>query len=219
MSSSDPFCGVFQPVVDGVGGDNEDAETAHQGSTGSTDDEDFVEKMAFQDKEMTDEEAEMCRTGNCEFKDGYMICGPYKREVLKQQIQNNSPGSGRRSAIVETLRGMGVKVFIIDGKSVTSTKDMIDHVQRVIGYVSKENRVLQKTQPLGFQRCLLYQDRPGRLFNLMLDSRSVGPVGLWKDYMDGFSGLEALIALSVLSRSFSCAVSGKEDNLVPYVTL
>jgi hypothetical protein len=150
-------------------------------------------------------------TISCELKNGHWICQPYKREVLAQQVDSNSPGSGRRTAIIGTLRDMGVKVFIIDSNSVASTKELLRHVKRVIGFVAHENRVLSKTGPLGFQRCLLYQDRQGRVFNLLLAKHSVGPAATWQQYLDSFSGLQAMAALTIISRSFPCVVEGKSD--------
>jgi hypothetical protein len=146
----------------------------------------------------------------CELKDGYWVCQPYKQEIIQQQLDANSPGATRRTAIIGALRDLGVKVFIIEAKSIDSTADILHHVKRVVGFVARENRVLGKAVTgLGFQRCLLYQDRYGRLLNLTLAAHAAGPTGKFQDYLDSFSGTEAMIALTVLARSFPCATSGK----------
>lgn len=135
-------------------------------------------------------------------------CKPYKIELLDRQLTNNSPGSGRRTAVIETLRGMGVKVFVIDAKNTQSTADVVQHIRRVVGFVARENCVQQNGGPLGFQRCLFYQDDQGRLFNLMLSKHVTGPSGTWSQYLETFSGREAMIALTVLCRSLPCIWNG-----------
>ena len=146
---------------------------------------------------------------SCTFVNGSWVCLPYKVERLAQQIRYNSPGSGRRTAIIETLQDMGVKVFIIDAKSIKSTEDIVMHIRRVVGYVARENSIEPRTGPLGFQRCLLYQDHQGRLFNLMLPAHSTGPAKTFQEYMESFSGREAMIAATVLCRSLPCMTESK----------
>lgn len=166
--------------------------------------------LAIPDEFTTGEES-------CEIKDGYWVCQPYKQEIIQQQIDNNAPGANRRTAIIGSLRDLGVKVFIIEAKSIDSTADILHHVKRVVGFVARENIVLshanknqgEDSSPLGFQRCLLYQDRYGRLLNLTLADHAAGPTAKYQDYIDSFSGLEAMVALTVLSRSFPCAMEGR----------
>lgn len=157
---------------------------------------------------------------SCEVKNGHWICKPYKREMIAQQFENNSPGASRRTAIIGALRDLGVKVFIIEAKSIKSTKDILHHVKRVVGFVARENRIQVRTGPLGFQRCLLYQDQQGRLFNLMLAKHAIGPAAKYQDYLDTFSGLQAMVAIVVLCRSFPCARSANIEQLKPaYLSL
>ena len=144
---------------------------------------------------------------------GTWICHPYKVEMLEQQLFQNSPGSTRRNAVIETLRQVGVKVFVIDSKSTDNTKDVVDHIKRVVGFVARENCVVPKNGPLGFQRCLLYQDEEGRLFNLMLSKHAVGPAGTWQELLDSFSGCEAMMAITVLCRSLPCIVNSKKEKM------
>ena len=147
-----------------------------------------------------------------ELKDGYWVCQPYKQEIIQQQLDANSPGANRRTAIIGALRDLGVKVFIIEAKSIDSTADILHHVKRVVGFVARENRAVSQSAAapgLGFQRCLLYQDRYGRLLNLTLASHAAGPTAKFQEYLDCFSGLEAMVALTVLTRSFPCAMEGR----------
>ena len=133
---------------------------------------------------------------------------PHKTEILEEQISSTKPGMERRNAVIRSLQEMRVRVYVIEGKSIRNTQDILDHIRRVVGFVARENRIHEKTGPLGYQRCLLYQDPDGRLFNLTLAKHAVGPAPRWEEYLDSFSGKEAMIALTVLCRSFPCATEG-----------
>mmetsp|Transcript_23221 Transcript_23221/g.64574 ORF Transcript_23221/g.64574 Transcript_23221/m.64574 type:complete len:545 (+) Transcript_23221:71-1705(+) len=168
-------------------------------------------------------------------KNGFYVCKPYKKEIIAQQLNDNSPGANRRMAIIGALRDLGVKVFIIEAKSIQTTADILHHVQRVVGFVARENRTYRynpldmetmvgedeehtsaTTASLGFQRCLLYQDKTGRLFNLMLSPHSMGQAAQFENYTDTFSNVQAVSMLAIMARSFTCMM--KEDavlNLKP----
>ena len=164
--------------------------------------------------EMVDRTLSMVDGGFMTNNSASFICAPYKTEIFQQQLDDNCPGSGRRTAIIGALQDLGVKVFIIDSISTTTTADILHHVRRVVGYIARENRVLPKTGPLGYQRVLLYQDHQGRLFNLMLSKHAVGPAAPYQEYLDSFSGLQAMCALTVLSRSLPCAVDRKLNSVI-----
>lgn len=108
--------------------------------------------------------------------------------------------------MLDTLKSLGVKAFVIDGNDCANTGEVLKKVKRIVNHIARQNRV---RHTLGFERALLYQDDQGRLFNLLLPEHAVGPAELWKNYLDSFSGLEAMIALLVLVRSFPCATSGE----------
>ena len=148
---------------------------------------------------------------SCSFVNGSRVCLPYKNERLQKQIRSNTPGSGRRHAIIATLQELGVKVFIIDSNLTTSTSDIVMHIRRVVGFVSRENCNEQRNCPTSFQRCLLYQDQQGRLFNLTLPSHTVGPAETYKNYLESFSGREAMIAATVMCRTLACISAGKSS--------
>jgi hypothetical protein len=184
---------AFDEVEDG---DDMDAvSTTNDGSTGH---------------EMVDRTLSMVDGGfSVRYKDASFICAPYKAEVFQQQLDAHCPGSARRAAVIGSLQDLGVKVFIIDSVSTPTTSDLLHHTRRVVSFIARENRVRAKTGPLGYQRCLLYQDHQGRLFNLVLSKHSIGPAGLWHDYLDSFSGLEAIAAITILCRSLPCAADRK----------
>ena len=146
----------------------------------------------------------------------------YKCEMISNEIVHHEPGDDRREAIINTLRDLGVKVFIIEAKSIETTADILHHIHRVIDYVSRENQFYPLCQvdengeyldPLGFQRCLLYQDRSGRLFNLVIAPHAVGPAGKFDELLDSFKGVEAMVALTILCRSYACLMNGKLGSL------
>eukprot|EP00523_Entomoneis_sp_CCMP467_P003925 CAMPEP_0168743584 /NCGR_PEP_ID=MMETSP0724-20121128/13652_1 /TAXON_ID=265536 /ORGANISM="Amphiprora sp., Strain CCMP467" /LENGTH=510 /DNA_ID=CAMNT_0008791219 /DNA_START=137 /DNA_END=1670 /DNA_ORIENTATION=+ len=152
--------------------------------------------------------------------DLWSLVKPYKHEILLNQIIEHEPGDERRAAIINVLRDMGVKVFIIEAKSIETTADILHHVHRVVDYVSRENQLFSAgyidddgnpADPLGFQRCLLYQDRAGRLFNLMMAKHAVGPASQYEGLMTSFSGVEAMCLITILCRSFACIED--QDNL------
>jgi hypothetical protein len=58
------------------------------------------------------------------------------------------------------------------------------------------------------QRCLLYRDPDGRLFNLTLAPHTTAVEGTWKALLQSFSVLQAITLLVVLCRSFSCSTEG-----------
>eukprot|EP00522_Entomoneis_paludosa_P012905 CAMPEP_0172444002 /NCGR_PEP_ID=MMETSP1065-20121228/4160_1 /TAXON_ID=265537 /ORGANISM="Amphiprora paludosa, Strain CCMP125" /LENGTH=499 /DNA_ID=CAMNT_0013194419 /DNA_START=77 /DNA_END=1577 /DNA_ORIENTATION=- len=157
--------------------------------------------------------------------DLWSVVKPYKNEIMLNQIMEHEPGDDRRAAIINCLRDMGVKVFIIEAKSIETTADILHHVHRVVDYVSRENQLFSAgyvdedgnpADPLGFQRCLLYQDRSGRLFNLVMAKHAVGPASQYESLMTSFSGIEAMALITILCRSFACVAKGATlDNLAP----
>jgi hypothetical protein len=166
---------------------------------------DFAAKSsASQLAALADEEGE-----TCEYNGGQWVCRPYKKDELELQMEKSKAGIDRRVAILTTLRQLGVKVFVVDGTQEESTRDLMRKVLLVVDQVARENATQPWSGPLGYLRCLLYQDSSGRLFNLTFPAHSVGPLARWQEYLDNFSATQAIIALMILSRSFSCATEGK----------
>lgn len=128
-------------------------------------------------------------------------CSPYKVEFFERQLFQNEPGTTRRTAVIETLRKLGIKVFVIEALSVKNNRDVVEHVEHVVDWVAQDNTMSIDNRPLGFQRCLLYQDEEGRLFNLVLSSHRIGPAMKWREYFQCFSCRKALAAFVILCRS------------------
>jgi hypothetical protein len=123
----------------------------------------------------------------CEIDEtGTRVCHPHKTERLEEKISTTKPGVKRRNAVIEALQEMRVRVYVVEGKSSRNSKDIVDHIRRVVEFVARENRIHERTGPLGYQRCLLYEDHEGRLFNLTFPKHAVGPAPRWEEYLDSF---------------------------------
>ena len=144
---------------------------------------------------------------NAEHKnDGKPSKRPYKRDAIDKSMASAlKKGMERRDVILSSLKLMGITAFIIDSQHATNTPDIMEHVQRVITFVGKENRTFA---PTVFQRCLLYQDKDGLLYNLVLPTYTAGLASKWQEYVDSFSAFQAILALTVLIRSLPCAEEG-----------
>lgn len=150
---------------------------------------------------------------------------PYKVELLRQHMVQNSPGIGRRTAILICLKEMGVKAYVIDGSHLRTSYELLKNVKLVVKLVASENGNIASKQSSqnseknqidyrSNQRCLLYQDEYGRIFNIMISRNAVGPLTSYQNYLESFSGVQAMIALTVLCRSFACMTTGKSIEIL-----
>lgn len=130
----------------------------------------------------------------------------YKIDILDKTL--NDEGGGE---MIASLRRLGVKVYVIDGSKANRLTTIMKHVRNVTSLVARENVIAPFTGPLGFQRCLLYRDEKGRIYNMTFPQHAVGPVGRWREYLDMFSMTQAILAISVLCRSFPCIGEGKHQ--------
>ena len=147
--------------------------------------------------------------GKCGYEDGHWVCQPYKKEIFEKRVRRLPPGKDRRDVILSTLRELGVKVYVIDGMKTKGTYEILKKVRLVSTVVAKENSIEPWTGPLGYLRCLLFEHSQGRLFNLIFPEHTVGPLGKWQEYLETFSCTQAIVALLILCRSFSCATEGE----------
>ena len=106
--------------------------------------------------------------GSCVYMDGYWVCNPYECEVLEHQLKKYPQGDERRCTIIKTLQDLGVKVFVIDGRKTEGLSDIMKHVRKITIFVARENAEQPYMGPVGYLRCLLYQDDKGHLFNMVL---------------------------------------------------
>jgi hypothetical protein len=127
---------------------------------------------------------------------------PYKIEYFERQLFQQVPSESRRNVVLNALRELGVKAYIVDELAVKNTSDVIQHVHHIIRSIEQDTTTAIASSTLGPQRCLLYQDQQSRLFNLVLSSNSEGPKRRWEEYHESFSTLRAISALVLLLRSF-----------------
>lgn len=122
----------------------------------------------------------------------------YKSAVLQQVMDSYENKDGSRH-VIDQLKEFGITVYLAEPGSVDMflLKRVVQHVQQ-----SKSDRSKSLYEN---QRCLLYRDENGRLFNLTLNNGCSGLAGTWKSLLLSFSGLQALVALTVLTRAFGCA--------------
>ena len=122
----------------------------------------------------------------------------YKSSVLQQVMDQYENKDGSR-ATIDQLKEFGITVYLAEHDSVDMylLKQVVCHVQ---ASKSDRSKSLYETQ-----RCLLYRDENGRLFNLTLNNGCSGLAGTWKCLLLSFSGFQALVALTVLSRAFACS--------------
>lgn len=97
--------------------------------------------------------------------------------------------------VMEKLANLGVSVFLISYEC----EDVWKEVKHCIFEAS--NMQLYNCSP---DRCLLYEDERGRLFNLLAAGDFNGLRASYDAMLDKASGLEAICALMVLVRAFAC---------------
>ncbi|KAL3905831.1 MAG: hypothetical protein SGILL_009520 [Bacillariaceae sp.] len=141
---------------------------------------------------------------------GGCSCHSYRRDELIREIDAASQkGYG---AILKTLRDAGVLVYIIDAKVCITLHEMVDSVRQVIENVCRDSEY--RDHPKN-QKCLLYRDVDGRLFNLTFTSEFTSLSATWTDLLHSFSIVQALILLTFLTRSFSCGVDDELQDFRP----
>ena len=145
-------------------------------------------------------------------EDGRWICIPYKRQKLQDEIDEaQATGSSKKDATLETLQKNNVTCFIVTHESSNILKD----IQSIIDKATSQNFSVALRDTDVKLRCCLFEDKNGRIFNLVVSEHSVGPATEWASLMQTFSGIQAMIAFAVLCRSFPCAFSDNIGQLQP----
>lgn len=120
----------------------------------------------------------------------------YKTQILQKIIDQHDNTDGRQT--IDQLKEFGITVYLAEHDTVNTAllKQVISHVT--------VNRNDRSKEPHENQRCILYRDKNGQLYNLTVDNGSGGLASTWKSLLLSFSGLQAMVALSVLTRAFAC---------------
>ena len=127
---------------------------------------------------------------------------PYKIEYFERQLFQQEPSESRKNVVLNALKELGVKAYIVDEMAVKNTSDVIFHVNNILTSIEQENTAPVAGRILGAQRCLLFQDHQSRLFNLVFSTDSTGQRRLWEEHLESFSTIRAVSALVILLRSF-----------------
>ncbi|KAL7528459.1 hypothetical protein ACHAXR_002458 [Thalassiosira sp. AJA248-18] len=169
----------------------------HNHRTAGPGDIDGEEDRADADYDSDDANSYVCQF-NAESCKWECVKAEYKSAVLQAVMDQYENKDGSR-ATIDQLKEFGITVYLAehDCVNVSLLKQVVQHVA-----ASKSDR---SRSPYENQRCLLYRDANGRLYNLTLNNGSSGLAGTWKSLLISYSGLQALVALTVLTRAYACA--------------
>lgn len=137
---------------------------------------------------------------------------PYKQEKLHTQVYGRyAPGKDRHMTTIRCLQDMGVRVTVLDASVLTTADEVLYHARAVVATLGEQYKHTkqQNQQP---QRCLLFSDQGGRLFNLVLPSHTYtgsNSAAQWEHSLDSFSRVAAIGLFSLLCRSLPCATQGE----------
>lgn len=120
----------------------------------------------------------------------------YKTQILQTIIDQHDNQDGRQT--IDQLKEFGITVYLAEHDTVN-----IALLKQVISHVTV-NRNDRSKEPHENQRCILYRDKSGQLYNLTVDNGSGGLEATWKNLLLSFSGLQSMVALSILTRVFAC---------------
>jgi hypothetical protein len=125
----------------------------------------------------------------------------YGKETLQRVVFDSSLNStARRDAVFRLLEGMGVKTFIVVSGREDNTKEIVQRVRDVIDFVP----LLKRSGLEELRSCLLFQDTDGLLYNLVVPKETAGPFKQFQVNLAEFSSIQAMGAVCVLARTFSC---------------
>lgn len=133
----------------------------------------------------------------------------YQKVVDHQQLLKEVIDTNDNEKILETLQKLGMRVYVISH----DTPHLFEDIRDVIEVVSNEDRRLNDKTGNNNNRCLLYQDAQGKLYNLCLEYYAAGVSAGWRSQVMKFSGFQATLALTVLCRAFPCA--GQVEGIRP----
>ena len=150
-------------------------------------------------------------------KSGFGQFRSYRRDQLMREIDSaNKKGFEGHADVLKTLRDARILVYIIDAKVSVTLTEVVDGIRRVVDHICRGPEY--RDHPSN-QKCLLYRDFDGRLFNLVLSSEYSDLDGTWRGYFDSFSVVQAAALLMFLTRSLGCAFELETIDKFRQVTL
>jgi hypothetical protein len=138
-------------------------------------------------------------------------CTLYGKEKLQRIVLDKTRNStNRRDAVFKMLETMGVKTFIVVSGREDNTVEILQRVRDVIDFVA----ILRRSGIQKLKCCVLFQDKDGLLYNLVLPTEAGGTFEQWQSNMSEFSGTVAMGAVSVLTRGFPCIIGKPNINRI-----
>mmetsp|Transcript_3819 Transcript_3819/g.10024 ORF Transcript_3819/g.10024 Transcript_3819/m.10024 type:complete len:577 (-) Transcript_3819:175-1905(-) len=141
----------------------------------------------------------------------------YRRDQLIREIDSaNRRGSEGHNDVLKTLRNARILVYIIDAKVSVTLTEVVDGIRRIVDHICRDPEYQDHPRN---QKCLLYRDYDGRLFNLVLTSEYSYVDAIWRGYFDSFSVVQAAALLMFLTRFLGCAFELETIDKFRQVTL
>ena len=135
----------------------------------------------------------------------------YGKEKLQRIVRDETRNStNKRDAVFKMLETMGVKTFIVVSGREDNTSEILQRIRDVIYFVA----ILRRSGIQKLKCCVLFQDKDGLLYNLVLPRETGGTFAPWQSNMSEFSGVVAMSAVSILARGFPCII-GKPNPSIP----
>ena len=128
-------------------------------------------------------------------------CIPFKQQLLQMEVDNALLNNTDHNNIISKLCDMGIKVYLLMYDSSDLKKDL----EQIVEDASHDDWTT-----CDFNRCCLFKDDNGRVFNTILSGGASGLASTWASNKATFSGLHATLAMTVLSRSLAC-IPGSEN--------
>jgi len=125
---------------------------------------------------------------------------PYKHQIIQKHVENFNGVDGEdcTTSMINQLAEFGIDVYVIR----YDEPDLFGAVKDVCKRVSdKDPKYASNYQ------CCLFQDEDGRLFNVIISGGSAATGLALRQVSETFSSTKAILAIVLLSKTFSCVSS------------
>ena len=119
---------------------------------------------------------------------------PFKQQILQMEIDGALIQNIDHNMVISKLCDMGIKVYLLMHDSTDLKRDLIKMM---------EDASYDDSATIDFNRCCLFKDENGRVFNTILAGSATGLSSAWAVSTSMFSGLNATIVMFTLVRSLA----------------
>lgn len=125
---------------------------------------------------------------------------PYKHQIIQKQVENFNgvDGESCTTAMINQLAQFGIDVYLIR----YDESDLFGAIKDVCKRVSRKDPKYASNY-----QCCLFQDEDGRLFNVVISGGSSATGLAMRQVSETFSCTKAVLAIVLLSKTFSCVSS------------